>query len=92
MNLSAIPFQNKDVYYCKVEDEGLLVHNQQGKIRTINFVGDFIWNAMDGKNSIHQIIDLVKQEFNHQSDTIQSDVIHFLKELNDRSLIYLNQV
>ncbi|MBE0684908.1 MAG: hypothetical protein IH585_02800, partial [Anaerolineaceae bacterium] len=48
MKLSSIPVQNEEVYYHKVENEGLLVHGQKGKVRTVNRVGDFIWNLIDG--------------------------------------------
>ena len=90
MKLSTIPVQNEEVYYHKVENEGLLIHGQKGKVRTVNFVGDFIWNLIDGHKSVAQIIDQVKSGFTFQVDTINSDVIHYLQELSDRSLIYLN--
>lgn len=91
MKLSSIPVQNEEVYYHKVENEGLLIHGQKGKVRTVNFVGDFIWNLIDGHKSVAHIIDQVKSEFSYQVDTIKSDVIHYLQELSDRSLIYLNE-
>jgi hypothetical protein len=91
MKLTSIPVQNEEVYYHKVENEGLMVHGQKGKVRTVNFVGDFIWNLIDGHTPVAQVIDQVKSEFNCQVDTIKSDVIHFLQELSDRSLIYLKE-
>lgn len=91
MKLSSIPAQNEEVYYHKVENEGLLIHGQKGKVRTVNYVGDFIWNLIDGHKSVAQIVDQVKSEFNYQVDTIKSDVIHYLQELSDRSLIYLRE-
>jgi len=91
MKLTSIPVQNEEIYYHKVENEGLLIHGQKGKVRTVNFVGDFIWNLIDGQKSVAQIIELVKLEFTYQVDTIKSDVIHYLQELSDRSLIYLRE-
>lgn len=91
MKLTSIPVHNQEVYYHKVENKGLLIHGQKGKVRTVNSVGDFIWNLMDGQKSVAQIIDQVKSEFTYQVDTIKSDVIHYLQELSDRSLIYLKE-
>ncbi|MBW6473906.1 MAG: PqqD family protein [Anaerolineaceae bacterium] len=91
MNLSTIPAHNEEVYYHKVENEGLLIHGQKGKVRTMNFVGDFIWNLIDGQKSVAQIVEQVKSEFNVQVDTIKSDVFYYLQELSDRSLIYLRE-
>ena len=91
MKLISIPVQNEEITYHKVENEGLLIHGQKGKVRTVNLVGDFIWNLIDGQKSVEQIIVQVKSEFNYQVDTIKSDVIHYLQELSDRSLIYLRE-
>ena len=91
MKLTSIPVQNEEICYYKVENEGLLIHGQKGKVRTVNLVGDFIWNLIDGQKSVEQIIVQVKSEFNYQVDTIKSDVIHYLQELSDRSLIYLRE-
>jgi hypothetical protein len=91
MKLTSIPVQNEEIYYQKIENEGLLIHGQKGKVRTVNLVGDFIWNLIDGQKSVEQIIVQVKSEFNYQVDTIKSDVIHYLQELSDRSLIYLRE-
>jgi 23S rRNA G2445 N2-methylase RlmL len=91
MKLTSIPVQNDEVVYHKVEDVGLLLHGQKGKVRTVNLVGNFIWNLIDGQKSVEQIIVQVKSEFNYQVDTIKSDVILYLQELSDRSLIYLRE-
>jgi hypothetical protein len=91
MKLTSIPVQNEEIYYQKIENEGLLIHGQKGKVRTVNLVGDFIWNLVDGHKSVAQIIEQVKSEFSYQVDTIKSDVFHYLQELSDRSLIYLRE-
>jgi hypothetical protein len=91
MKLSTIPTHNEEVYYHKVENEGLLIHGQKGKVRTVNFVGDFIWNLIDGQKTVAEIIDQVKSEFTFKVDTIKSDVIYYLQELSNRSLIYLKE-
>ncbi len=93
MKLTSIPVQNDEIvyYYHKVENVGLLLHGQKGKVRTVNFVGDFIWNLIDGHKSVDLIIDHVKSEFSYQLDTIKFDVIHYLEELSKRSLIYLKE-
>jgi hypothetical protein len=91
MKLTSIPVQNEEIYYQKIENEGLLIHGQKGKVRTVNLVGDFIWNLIDGHKSVAQIIEQVKSEFSYQVDTIKSDVFHYLQELSDRSLIYLRE-
>ena len=91
MKLTSIPVQNEEIYYQKIENEGLLIHGQKGKVRTVNLVGDFIWNLIDGHKSVAQIIEQVKSEFSYQVDTIKSDVFHYLQELSDCSLIYLRE-
>ena len=91
MNILSVPVQNNEVTYIREGDEGILFHCQKGKVRTINYVGDLVWNLIDGKSSIAEIIKIVEKEFDHQVASVKSDVITFLKELNHRSLIYLKE-
>ena len=91
MNLTAIPYLNEQITFFKVESDGILVHPQKGKVRVLNHSGTFIWQLIDAKLSINDIIDRMDSVYACRPDTIQSEVIHFLQELSERSLIYLKE-
>ena len=91
MNLTSIPVQNEEVVYQKVENDGILAHGQKGKVRVVNPVGAYIWDLIDGQTPVDEIVNRVKSSFFYQYDSIHSDVIHYLQQLSERSLIYLKE-
>ena len=91
MNLTAIPLQNDQIKFFRVESEGILVHPQKGKVRVLNPTGTFIWDLIDGTTSINEIINSVDSVYACHSDLLQSEVVHFLKVLSEKSLIYLKE-
>jgi len=53
------------------------------KIFTLNGVGNFIWEKIDGKNSEEDIIHEVANEFDVGTETATMDVKEFLNRLYD---------
>lgn len=91
MNLTAIPYQNEQITFFKAESDGILVNPQKGKVRVLNHTGTFIWELIDAKKSVSDIIDCMDSVYAVRPDTIQTEVIHFLQELSERLLIYLKE-
>ena len=91
MNLTAIPLQNDQIKFFRVDSEGILVHPQNGKVRVLNPTGTFIWDLIDGIISVNEIINRVDSVYACHPDFLQSEVAVFLKELSERSLIYLKE-
>ena len=50
-----------------------------------------LWYRLHYYNVHKDYKEMVEKEFDHQVASVKSDVIHFLKELNHRSLIYLKE-
>ena len=54
---------------------------------TMNSTGAFIWEVMDGKTAVSEIVTLVQKEFEVDEKTASDDVITFLGELKDFLII-----
>ncbi len=50
-------------------------------VYTLNETGAFIWEQIDGKKSIIEIIDKLTGEFEIDNDTATRDVLSFLDEM-----------
>ena len=59
-------------------------------VYTLNDVGTTIWDLIDGKSSVGQIIDAVKNEYDVPLDEAESDVIELIESLEAADLIYGN--
>ncbi|PKO09600.1 MAG: hypothetical protein CVU40_09900 [Chloroflexi bacterium HGW-Chloroflexi-2] len=91
MNLQSIPVQNQTIQFHRVDDEGLLILTDIGKIKGLNQTAAFIWETIDGTKTIAEIAKDVDAKFNSQLSSIQNDLIEFLTQLKNRSLIYLKE-
>lgn len=57
------------------------------KIFSLNKVGDFIWNLIDGKRSISEICKEVMLRFDVDEDILNIDIKSFIKDLIKEGLI-----
>jgi hypothetical protein len=57
------------------------------KIFSLNSVGDYIWDALDGENSLLHILEGVTTEFDTTKETAGVDLIAFIDELLESELI-----
>jgi methyltransferase-like protein len=60
--------------------------NQQ--VHQLNELGSFIWNLCDGEHEVSEIIELVCLEFEVSNVVASSDVLEFLEELEQKTLLY----
>jgi len=92
--------ENKDIY-CKRPDivlrkigkEVVLIpiKNNIGDLQniyTINQAGAFIYEAIDGVNTIGEIGDLLSQQYCITREQAQNDLLAFIKELEDSSVVF----
>ena len=56
-------------------------------VYTLNETGAFIWEQIDGKNTILEIIEKLTREFEIDNDTAAKDVLLFLEDMNKYLII-----
>ena len=56
-------------------------------IFAVNVVAEFIWERMDGKNTLDQIVGEVAAHFDVGEGQARSDVVEFVDELSQAGLI-----
>ncbi|OQX98408.1 MAG: hypothetical protein B6I24_05470 [Bacteroidetes bacterium 4572_128] len=85
--------KKSDKVVCrKIDDEYLIVpmENNVGdmeKIYNLNLVGGFIWEQINGKRKLKEIINNIYKKFDIDEETAKNDAISFLKKIN-KLLIY----
>jgi len=79
---SYIPFPNPDVILQEEGDgKAVLVNLDTGNAVSLNVVGRFIWDAVDGNISVGEIISKINQNFFSVPDDISEDVISLVNIL-----------
>lgn len=89
MKLSAIPARNPDLTLNIYDSLGYVTDPLKGKIRVLNQTGLSVWEHIDGEKTIREIKEKLENEFEKSPSSMETEVIDFLVQLKERSLIYL---
>ena len=54
---------------------------------TLNPTARAIWNHLDGKNTLEQVIKILSQSYETPGDEIKEDVYGFIQEMIDRTIL-----
>jgi hypothetical protein len=79
--------QDDSIVSRRIEDEVILVPIRQnvadlGSIHTLNDVGAFIWEQIDGHRTIVEIVALMVKEFEVTEDEADKDLVEFIQQLS----------
>ena len=89
MNQNDILMHNEDFISRIIDDEAVLMSPIGDGLHVFNEIGTRIWELMDGKNSIGDIVEQICQEYEVEKSTAYDDVVMFLEELlNINAIIY----
>jgi hypothetical protein len=90
--LKSIPYHSKSVVTTKTGREYVLVpvtNNiaDMNSMYTLNETGAFIWEHIDGKNSLEVIIEELAREYDVDHETAEGDVILFIEKMREYLII-----
>ncbi|MGD2248467.1 MAG: PqqD family protein [Candidatus Methanofastidiosia archaeon] len=73
----------------RTEDDTLLIFDSNsGNIKVLNKTAELIWDALDGKTSVSDVVEVVvKETLDVDRQTIKNDVYKFLEELGELNFI-----
>ena len=57
------------------------------RIFAVDSVGEFVWDHIDGRNTLAQILDAVAEEFEVDRATAREDLLAFIKSLRRTELL-----
>jgi len=58
-----------------------------GSIYTLNSVGGDVWNLIDGKRTVAEIVSVLGEEYEVDAATVAADVRQLLDEMQEEKLI-----
>ena len=92
MNLKSVPFHSPDIVTRKTGNEYVLVpvaNNiaDMNSVYTLNETGAFIWDLIDGKRNIEEIISLLTEEYDINEQSASEDVISLINNMSNYLII-----
>jgi hypothetical protein len=88
--IDSIIVKKKDVPYRIIESQAVIVNqNKENKLmyHTINEIGTEIWELIDGKRTIKEIIEEIIKKYEIEPESAQKDIIDFIQELKEKDLV-----
>jgi len=87
MDLNSVYVPSKNVVARLVQGEFIVIPITDGigdsgdGIFTLNETGRAIWDKLDGKSNLKEIVDCLASEFNIPTSEIKDDILGLVKEL-----------
>ncbi|UCF68259.1 MAG: PqqD family protein [Acidobacteriota bacterium] len=67
--------------------KAVVLHYEGRRILGLNESGTLVWNLLDGRRSIGQLVDALAAHFGLPAREIDTDVLEFVRSLADRDLL-----
>jgi uncharacterized protein YoxC len=87
IDLDSIPRRSPTVVSRLLDDEAVLVHPVQGKVRVLNPVGARVWELADGQRTLGAISRVIASEFAADLTRVQIEVPTFCEDLAQRGVL-----
>lgn len=73
-----------------IDGEAVLMLSDSSEVNVLNFVGSRIFELSDGTHTIAEIAETIASEYEVSVEDAQEDVITFIKQMEKRLVIVLN--
>ena len=85
--LDSIPHRSPKVVSRLLDEEAVLVHPVQGKVRVLNPVGARVWELADGQRTLGDIIQAIAMEYQVDVAHVEDEVPAFCEDLAQRGVL-----
>ena len=86
---SIVPRPNDDFCVRKLGNETIFLAEDGSNIHTVDEVGTFIWEQIDGKISLQEILERIIVEYEVDEERARDDLGRFVAQLAETKLINL---
>ena len=87
MDLQAVPVPNEDFCVREVGDETVFLTLSGSEVLSLNGVGSFVWQQVDGTHSLRDILDIICEEYEVGTELAEADLRRFMAELEEHKLL-----
>jgi len=87
LNLDSRVQRKADLPWKQLGDTVVLLDLVSGDFLELDDVGSWIWNRLDGSQTLADHADALAREYGIDADTARSDLIGFVGDLRDKGLI-----
>ncbi len=87
MNLDRVLQRNPEAAFRVYEGKATVVLPGRGEVNVVNDIGTRIWEAIDGKKTLKEILDTVVEEYDISHEQARSDLDDFVASLDEHGMV-----
>lgn len=91
LDLRQIPIPNQDFCVRQVGDELVFLAESGDQYISLNPVGSFIWQQIDGNHSLQDVLDILCHEYEVEREQALDDLREFVERLQTEGLLSLQE-
>lgn len=85
--LKQVPVKNPDMVWRDLEGEGVLLNPVDGKYFGLNAVGLSMWNKIDARRTLEEIVSLLLEEYEVERPVLEKDIVELAGRMAAGGLI-----
>jgi len=70
-----------------INRKAIIINLEKGNYYQLNGVATRIWEMLDGKNSLSQIVEKISKEFDAEKKQVEKDALQLIADLQKEGLI-----
>jgi len=82
--------RNEDTPYRIIDGVAMIVNPERGTLCTLNEVGTYIWERVNGVTTMSKVIEDVCDTFEVEKNQAVKDVEEFINDLMSKNMLVLN--
>lgn len=86
-DLELVLTKNPNAAYRVYEGQATIVLPEQSEVNVLNEIGSLVWNQIDGRRSLGQIVEAVVEEYEVTPDEARRDVLEFIASLRAHRMV-----
>ena len=87
MDLSVVLARNPAAAYRIYEGKATVVLLERAEVKVVNEVGSLVWDRIDGRRSLGEIVQSIVDEFDVEPEQARRDVVEFVQSLREQGMV-----
>jgi hypothetical protein len=87
VDLKAVLTKNPNAAYRVYDGQATVVLPEQAQVAVLNEVGSLVWEQIDGRRTLGEILDAVLEAYEIARDEAERDVAEFVASLREHRML-----
>jgi hypothetical protein len=87
MDLKIVLSRNPNAAYRLYDGQATIVLPEHAQVTVLNEVGSLVWDRIDGRRTLDEILESVLQEYDINRDQAERDIAAFVAALREHHMV-----